>query len=53
MHLCQSLQLLMFSLDSLDKELTSRVLIYALPDDYSNFVSSLCLLDKLDKESIV
>jgi len=52
MRLCQSLRLSKLDLDALDKGLTSMVLIRALPDDYSHFVSSLLLLDKLDKETI-
>ena len=52
MRLCQNLQPADFSLDDWDKELTSMVLVRALPDEYSNFVSSLLVLDKLDKESI-
>jgi hypothetical protein len=36
----------------LDKELTSMVLIQALPDEYSHFVSLLLLMDKLDKDMV-
>ena len=52
MRLCQSLRPSTFTLDDLDKELTSMVLVRALPDEYSHFVSSLLVLDKLDKDSI-
>ncbi|KAJ2921828.1 hypothetical protein H1R20_g15267, partial [Candolleomyces eurysporus] len=41
-----------FDLKALDKELTSMVLIRALPDEYSHFVSSLLLMDKLDKDTV-
>ncbi|KAJ2922685.1 hypothetical protein H1R20_g14405, partial [Candolleomyces eurysporus] len=41
MKLCQSLRPKDFDLKALDKELTSMVLICALPDKYSHFVSSL------------
>ncbi|KAJ3531360.1 hypothetical protein NMY22_g8184 [Coprinellus aureogranulatus] len=52
MKLCQSLRTKDFDLASLDKELTSMVLIRALPDEFSHFVSSLLLLDKLDKDTV-
>ncbi|KAJ2935599.1 hypothetical protein H1R20_g1494, partial [Candolleomyces eurysporus] len=49
----ESLQPKDFDLKALDKELTSMVLICALPDEYSHFVSSLLLLmDKLDKDTV-
>lgn len=41
-----------FDIDALDSELASMALIRALPDEYSGFVSSLLLLDKLDKATI-
>ncbi|RXW16560.1 hypothetical protein EST38_g9290 [Candolleomyces aberdarensis] len=41
-----------FDLKALDKELTSMVLIRAVPDEYSHFVSSLLLMDKLDKDTV-
>ena len=52
MKLCQSLRPKDFDLKALDKELTSMVLIRALPDEYSHFVSSLLLMDKLDKDTV-
>ncbi|TEB25028.1 hypothetical protein FA13DRAFT_1796692 [Coprinellus micaceus] len=52
MKLCQALRPKDFTLDAMDKELTSMVLLRALPDDYSHFVTSLLLLDKLDKATI-
>jgi hypothetical protein len=52
MKLCQSLRPKNFDLAALDKELTSMVLIRSLPDEYSHFVSSLLLMDKLDKDTI-
>jgi len=42
-----------FTLAKLDEELLSMTMIRALPDDYDNFVSSVLLLDKLDKEVII
>lgn len=42
-----------FSLDNLYDELLCMTMIRALPDDYSHFVSSLMLRDKLDKATIV
>jgi hypothetical protein len=41
-----------FGLKALDKELISMMLIWALPDEYSHFVSSLLLMDKLDKDTV-
>ncbi|KAJ2926186.1 hypothetical protein H1R20_g10903, partial [Candolleomyces eurysporus] len=52
MKLCQSLRPKDFDLKALDKELTSMVLIHALPDQYSHFVSFLLLMDKLDKDTV-
>jgi hypothetical protein len=52
MKLCQSLRPKDFDLKALAKELTSMVLIRALPDEYSHFVSSLLLMDKLDKDTV-
>ncbi|RXW14129.1 hypothetical protein EST38_g11725 [Candolleomyces aberdarensis] len=52
MTLCQSLRPEDFDLKALDKELTSMVLICALPDEYSHFVSSLLLIYKLDKDTV-
>ncbi|TEB21044.1 hypothetical protein FA13DRAFT_1800424 [Coprinellus micaceus] len=52
MKLCQALRPKDFTLDAMDKELTSMVLLRALPDNYSHFVTSLLLLDKLDKATI-
>ena len=49
---CQSLRPKNFDIAALDKELTSMVLIRALPDEYSHFVSSLLLMDKLDKDTV-
>ena len=52
MKLCQSLRPKEFDLAALDKELASMVLIRALPDEFSHFVSSLLLMDKLDKDTV-
>jgi hypothetical protein len=52
MKLCQSLRPKDFDLKALDKELTSMVLIRALPNEYSHFVSLLLLMDKLDKDTV-
>ena len=41
-----------FTLDKLDEELASMAMICSLPDDYSSFVSSLLLMDKLEKSAI-
>jgi hypothetical protein len=41
-----------FDLKMLDDELASMAMICALPEEYSNFTSSLLLLDKLDKATI-
>ena len=49
---CQALRPKDFDIAALDKELTSMVLIRALPDEYSHFVSSLLLMDKLDKDTV-
>jgi Reverse transcriptase (RNA-dependent DNA polymerase)/gag-polypeptide of LTR copia-type/GAG-pre-integrase domain/Integrase core domain len=38
-----------FTLDKLDEELLCMTMIRSLPEDYSHFVSSLMLSDKLDK----
>ncbi|RXW12074.1 hypothetical protein EST38_g13780 [Candolleomyces aberdarensis] len=52
MKLCQSLRPKDFDLKALDKELTPMVLIRALPDKYSHFVSSLLPMDKLHKDTV-
>ena len=52
LKLCQALRPQDFDITALDKELSSMVLLRALPDDYSHFVTSLLLLDKLDKATI-
>ena len=52
LKLCQALRPQDFNSQALDKELSSMVLLRALPDDYSHFVTSLLLLDKLDKATI-
>ena len=41
-----------FTLEKLDEELASMAMIRSLPDDYSSFVSSLLLMDKLEKSTI-
>ena len=41
-----------FTLDDLDNELHSMALIRALPEEYSSFVSSLMLIDNLDRSTI-
>lgn len=41
-----------FTLQALDEELQSMAMIRSLPDDYSNFVSSLLIMDKLDKATV-
>src|SRR5580765_7558645 len=41
-----------FTLDKLDDELASMMLIRALPDDYNAFVSFLLLKDDLDKSAV-
>jgi hypothetical protein len=38
-------------LKALNKELTSMVLIQALPDEYSHFVLLLLFMDKLEKNT--
>ncbi|KAF9455448.1 hypothetical protein BDZ94DRAFT_1139675, partial [Collybia nuda] len=38
-----------FTMVELDSELASMALIRALPEDYSSFVSTLMMKDKLDK----
>ena len=50
--LIQDLRPTSFSLEQLDKELAAMVLIRALPEEYNTFVSSLLLLDKLDKKTV-
>jgi hypothetical protein len=42
-----------FKLEDLDKELYCMTMIRALPEDYDNFVSSLLIMDKLDKDTIL
>jgi transposase InsO family protein len=42
-----------FTLEKLDEELLSMAMIRALPSDYANFVSSILLMDKLDKDTII
>ncbi|KAG6821745.1 hypothetical protein H0H92_001092, partial [Tricholoma furcatifolium] len=39
-------------MDQLDNELVSMALIRSLPEEYSSFVSSLLLLESLDKATI-
>jgi len=41
-----------FTLDKLDEELLCMAMIRSLPEDYSHFVSTLMLSDKLDKAII-
>ncbi|KAF8226531.1 hypothetical protein L208DRAFT_1301448, partial [Tricholoma matsutake] len=41
-----------FTLNDLDNELHSMALIRALPNEYSSFVSSLMLIDNLDRSTI-
>ena len=41
-----------FTLDDLDNELHSMALIRALPDEYSSFISSLMLIDNLDRGTV-
>jgi len=41
-----------FTLDKLDEELASMAMIRSLPEEYSGFVSSLLLMDKMDKATI-
>ena len=41
-----------FTLEKLDEDLASMAMIHSLPDDYSSFVSSLLLMDKLEKSTI-
>jgi hypothetical protein len=41
-----------FSLEKFDEELTSMAMICSLPDDYASFVSSLLVMDKLEKSAI-
>jgi len=52
MRTIQNLRPKGFSLDELDEELASMAMIRSLPDDYSSFVSSLLLMDKLKKDII-
>jgi len=47
MHTNQNLHLSRFTLEKLDKELASMAMICSLPDDYSSFVSSHLLMEKL------
>ena len=42
-----------FTLDMLDQELQCMALIHALPDNYRHLSSSLLLMDKLDKATIL
>lgn len=42
-----------FTLDTLDDELLSMAIIRALPEEYSHFVTSLMLSDKLEKATIL
>ena len=51
-HRIQDLRPTKFDLSTLDDELASMALIRALPDEFSNFASSLLLMDKLDKAAI-
>jgi len=41
-----------FTLDDLNNELHSMALIHVLPQEYSSFISSLMLIDKLDSLTI-
>ncbi|KAI0309176.1 hypothetical protein OF83DRAFT_1044944, partial [Amylostereum chailletii] len=50
-HIC-SLCPASLTLEELDKELTTMAYICALPSEYSSFVSSLLLLEKLDLDSV-
>lgn len=52
MHKIKNLRPQSFSIDDLDKELVSMTMIRSLPDSYSNFASSLQLLDKLDEDTL-
>ena len=52
MRTIQNLRPQGFTLDKLDEELASMAMIRSLPDDYSSFVSSLLLMDKLEKSAI-
>ncbi|KIM85859.1 hypothetical protein PILCRDRAFT_65745 [Piloderma croceum F 1598] len=52
MHTIQNLRPKGFTLEKLDEELASMAMIRSLPDDYSSFVSSLLLMDKLEKSTI-
>jgi len=52
MHTIQNLCSKGFTLEKLDEELASMAMIRSLPDDYSSFVSSLLLMDKLEKSTI-
>ena len=49
-HCIHDLWSIGFTLDKLDNELASMILIQALPDNYNLFVSSLLLKDDLDSE---
>jgi gag-polypeptide of LTR copia-type len=51
-HTIQNLRPQGFTLDKLDEELASMAMICSLPDDYLSFVSSLLLMDKLEKSTI-
>ena len=52
MHTIQNLRPTDFTLAKLDDELLSMAMICSLPTEYSNFVSSLLLMDKLDKSTV-
>jgi hypothetical protein len=52
MRTIQNLRPQGFTLDKLDEELTSMAMIRSLPDDYASFVSSLLVMDKLEKSTI-
>ena len=52
MHTIQNLHPKDFTLAKLDDELLSMAMIHSLPAEYSNFVSSLLLMDKLDKSTV-
>jgi len=51
-HHIHDLRSIGFTLNKLDDELASMMLIQALPDDYNSFVLSLLLKDDLDKMTV-
>jgi hypothetical protein len=52
MYKVKNLRTESFTIEELDKELVFMVMIRSLPSSYSNFASSLQLLDKLDKDTL-